>query len=67
VAERLAAEEFEAFHQRQPAQATVDSFPPNDDIDGDLQLALALNREFRQEEEERSYRQVQVYPSIILM
>jgi hypothetical protein len=32
------------------------------DNDVDYQMALELNRQFRREEEERSYRQVQVIP-----
>jgi len=65
VAERLAAEEFESSRQRQddfyPTQSK-DSDPFNfGNDDSDAQLALALNREFQKEDEERSFRQIQVY------
>ena len=69
IAERLAAEDFEAFKQQHDDRAW-DNTVANDPFDftfedRDMQLALALNREFRQEEEERSFRQVQVLSSTI--
>ena len=72
LAERLAAEEFEQQHQNNPtttdealARALADEEPETEslglaDEDVDYQMALALNREFRTEEEERSFRNVQV-------
>jgi hypothetical protein len=72
LAERLAAEEFEQQHQNNPtatdealARALADEEPETEslglaDEDVDYQMALALNREFRTEEEERSFRNVEV-------
>lgn len=71
LAERLAAEEFENQRRNQHEDVVltraiantveVDSSSRMDpDIDNDYQLALALNREIRAEEEQRSFRIVQV-------
>ena len=69
LAERLAAEEFEQ-RQREQTDAEIartladssgnPSFPVNDE-DADFQLALSLNRQFRAEEEELSFRDIQVF------
>lgn len=69
-AERLTAEEFEQQHREQnddealaraiAVETTGDEATAFDNNDGDYLMALALNREFRTEEEERSYRNVQV-------
>jgi hypothetical protein len=69
-AERLAAEDFERQQNDQIADAELARALANNESDvgnlggegDDFQLALALNREFRNEEEERFFRQVQVYP-----
>ena len=70
LAERLAAQKFEQQHQNNPtttdealARALADEEPETEslglaDEDVDYQMALALNREFRTEEEERSFRNV---------
>jgi hypothetical protein len=69
IAERLAAEEFEQHRNEQNADAQLARAIANNEEseafsaggeDDDFQLALALNREFRNEEEQRSFRQVQV-------
>jgi len=72
LAERLAAEEYEQHHQNDPtatdealARALADQGAETEslglaDEDVDYQVALALNREFRTEEEERSFRNIQV-------
>jgi hypothetical protein len=69
TAERLAAEEFENQRRHHDedavlARAMADSVEAESssrmDPDNDYQLALALNREIRAEEEERSFRMVQV-------
>lgn len=69
IAERLAAEEFERQRNHQIADAELaralahnegDVFNIGGE-DDDFQLAVALNREFRNEEEQRFFRQVQVY------
>ena len=69
VAERIAAEEYEQHRQTRTVDLAVAKELGNDDItapydveaeDPDYQMALALNREFRQEEEQRFFRQVQV-------
>jgi hypothetical protein len=72
LAERLAAEEYEQQHENDPtatdealARALADQGADTEslgfaDEDVDYQMALALNREFRTEEEERSFRNVQV-------
>ena len=69
IAERLAAEEFEQQHHRQNSDEALaqalgrstpeESFLANDD-NADYLMALALNREFRTEEEEHAFRNVQV-------
>jgi len=71
LAERLAAEEFEQHHNDPTitdealARALADEGAKTEslglaDEDIDYQMALALNREFRTEEEESSFRNVQV-------
>lgn len=69
LAERLATEEFESGRQNQNkdealARAMALGGEPESsnmmDADSDYQLALALNREMRAEEEARSFRMVQV-------
>jgi hypothetical protein len=71
LAERLVAEEFEQLNQNDPitdealARALADQGAETESLglaeeDVDYQMALALNREFRTEEEERSFRNVQV-------
>ena len=69
LAERLAAQEFESQKQNQYddealARAMANGgeleSPSGMDADSDYQLALALNREIRADEEERSFRMVQV-------
>ena len=72
MAERLAAEEFEQNYQNDPtttdealARALADQAAETEslgfaDEDVDYQIAIALNREFRTEEEERSFRNVHV-------
>lgn len=70
AAERLAAQEFEQqHHSRNTDEALAraldrglaeDESPNVNDENNDYLLALALNREFRIEEEERSFRNVQV-------
>src|SRR5277367_1283917 len=72
LAERLAAEEFEQNYQNDPtttdealARALADQAAETEslgfaDEDVDYQIAIALNREFRTEEEERSFRNVHV-------
>jgi hypothetical protein len=69
IAERLAAEEFERQRNEQNSDALLARAIANGREsetfgfgreDDDFQLALALNREFRDEEEQRSFRQVQV-------
>ena len=71
LAERLAAEEFENQRRNQHADNVVlaramanavgvESSSRMVDSHNDYQLALALNREIRAEEEQRSFRIVQV-------
>lgn len=70
LAERLVAEEFEQQRHEQDnddALARALALGPTevghiyvDNEDEDYLMALALNREFRTEEEERSFRNVQV-------
>jgi hypothetical protein len=69
-AERLAAEDFERQrHSQNTDQALARALAPDsaedrssnvNDEESDYLLALALNREFRKEEEELSFRSVQV-------
>jgi hypothetical protein len=80
VAERLAAEEHERNRSRQFAdaqfaqelasQGTQNGFSELDqqeiEQDPDYQLALSLNRQFREEEEQRSYQSLQVLISIAI-
>src|SRR5271170_2539524 len=71
LAERLAAEDFE---QQQQVESTDEELARSlavqtsqhngsfgDDENSDYEFALALNREFRTEEEERSWKNVQVH------
>jgi len=69
LAELLAAEEFEYQRQIQLGDAAVATAIAKDEAtysmasdteDKDYQLALTLNREFRQKEEQQHFRQVQV-------
>jgi hypothetical protein len=70
-AERLSAEEYEqqkceqnndeALAQAIAIETTSDEATDFDSNDGDYLMALALDREFRNEEEERSFRNVQVF------
>jgi len=73
LAERLFAEEFEQQKNAQVGDAAMataiaqNEVAASDSMDGDIedsdyQFALALNRELREEEEQRFFRQVQVYP-----
>ena len=68
IAERLAAEEWEAEKNIRSDETLAQALAFRDNDDGalhlededvDYQLALALNREFRTEEEERSFRDIQ--------
>ena len=70
-AERVAAEEFESRAVPQTVIGnTITDHPGALDLDNeedeDLQLALALNREFRKEEEKQFFRQFQVILGISL-
>ena len=69
IAERLATEEFEQQHNLQNSDEALaqalghgsqeELFIASDE-DADYLMALALNREFRTEEEKHSFRSVQV-------
>jgi|SRR5579859_5875161 len=62
-AEHLAAEEFEHYNSVQHGGsqfAQVLASSSGISVDEDYQLALSLNRDFRKEEEELSFRSVQV-------
>lgn len=73
LAERLAAEEFENQTQTHDADEALaralyhaGNVPSSStmEADSDYQLALAVNREIRAEEEEVSFRLVQVCPGL---
>jgi hypothetical protein len=75
LAERLEAEEYEQSGRQRlqrtaqtagnaaAAELDQNSLATSHDIDteDDYQMALALNREFRDEEEQRFFRQIQVF------